>query len=197
MRRIHCAIGCELAEVNSIAAMLRDLCASLGFDEIDAYQVELAACEAMVNVIRHAYRNHAVAAPDEERERRLHRRDFERARLCEGVVRLKLAGRGIQYQLQCRQLRMNAQLCRVWILVGKLQLIGCVDLRIELDRLHRRSLQAQRLRAVAALRPDPLHLQTARERVRVVLEHDDSRNRAGIGIHQYDSGFKKAGRVGE
>jgi len=57
LRRIHCAIGCELAEVNSIAAMLRDLCASLGFDEIDAYQVELAACEAMVNVIRHAYRN--------------------------------------------------------------------------------------------------------------------------------------------
>lgn len=57
MSRIHRTLQNDAAEVDRVAASLRDLCAALGFAEIDAAQIELAACEAMVNVIRHAWQN--------------------------------------------------------------------------------------------------------------------------------------------
>jgi len=53
----------------------------------------------------------------------------------------------------CRgELRMNADLDRVCILVRKFKLIGRVDLRLELDRFNGRTFQPQNLRAIAARR---------------------------------------------
>ena len=50
------------------------------------------------------------------------------------------------------ELRMNADLNRVCILVRKFELIGRVDLRLELDRFDRRTFEPQNLRAIAARR---------------------------------------------
>ena len=57
MSRIHRNLPSDAAEVHRVAVELRDLCRSLGFNEIETCEIELAACEAMVNVIRHAYLN--------------------------------------------------------------------------------------------------------------------------------------------
>ena len=65
-----------------------------------------------------------------------------------------------------------------WVLVGEFELVGRVDLGVELDRLDRRTLQAERLRALAAaVAADALDLVAARERVRVVLQRDDAPQR--------------------
>jgi len=45
-------------------------------------------------------------------------------------------------------LRLDAELDRRAVLIGKFQLIGGIDLGVELDRLHRRSGQPHRFRAV-------------------------------------------------
>ena len=83
------------------------------------------------------------------------------------------------------QLRVDADLAHGRL--GQLELVGGVNLGLDPERLHRRALQAQRLAAVAALRPDALHLQRARERVRVVLQGDDPLHRAGGRVQQHDA----------
>ena len=57
---------------------------------------------------------------------------------------------------------MNPERGRIRVLLRKLELIGRVDLGLELDRLDRRPFQAQRFRAISALRADPLRLEAAR-----------------------------------
>jgi serine/threonine-protein kinase RsbW len=57
LNRIHRTLSGDPAEVRATAELLHELCASLGFNKIDAGESELAACEAMVNVIRHAWQN--------------------------------------------------------------------------------------------------------------------------------------------
>ena len=89
-----------------------------------------------------------------------------------------------------RQLRLDAQLHRVRILIGKFQLVGGVDLGVELDRLHRRPLQPQRLRAIAAL-AGALDLQSAGQRLGIVLQRDDPLHPRRLRIDQHDAAFEQ------
>src|ERR1044071_2339283 len=101
--------------------------------------------------IREPYRKHSVFAPDEQRERAFHRYDLEGARAREAIVRLNLAVRRIDNRLEGRELRMNPELNGILVLVGKFELVRRIDLRVELDRLHRRAGQPQRIGSIAAL----------------------------------------------
>ena len=124
-----------------------------------------------------------------KRERRFHRDDLQRARAGQTVVRLDLAVRRIDDRFQRRELRVNAELGRRRVLIRKLQLIGRIDLDVELDRLDRRPGQPHRFRAVAAL-GQRLDLQRAAERVRVVLQRDDAQHRRSVRIDQHDAAFE-------
>ena len=80
---------------------------------------------------------------------------------------------------------MQSQRDRVRVVLGELELVGGVELRVELDRLDRRSGEPESLRAVAVA-TGALDLQRAREAVRVVLERDDAADgaRGGVGQHE-------------
>ena len=67
-----------------------------------------------------------------------------------GATRLQVVGARIDERLERRELRLDAERDCVGVLVGILELVGRVDLGLELDRLDRRALQPERLRAVAA-----------------------------------------------
>src|SRR5207245_4565569 len=69
-------------------------------------------------------------------------------------------------------------------------LICRVNLRVHLDRLHGRPGETQRFRTVAALF-DRLRLQRAGERVRVVLQRDNSLHRTRVGVEQHDPAFEE------
>ena len=97
-----------------------------------------------------AHRHDALLAPDEERQRRLERQHLEHARAGERVVRLQVVGARVDERLERRELRVDAELDRVRVRLGIVELVGRVDLGLELDRLDRGALQPQRLRAVAA-----------------------------------------------
>ncbi len=56
----------------------------------------------------------------------------------------------------------------VVVLAREFELVGGVDLRVELDRLDGRALETQRLQPVAAV-AGRLHLQRARQRIGIVL----------------------------
>ncbi len=97
---------------------------------------------------------------------------------------------GIDQRLQHRELRLDAALHRRAILIGEFQLVGGVDLGVELDGLDRRSLEAQRLRPLPGLRARGLDLQGAGDGVRVVLERDDALHLARVGIDQHQAAFE-------
>ena len=79
------------------------------------------------------------------------------------------------------------------VLVRELELIGGVDLGIELDRLDRRAGEPQRFRTVAAL-GGALDLQRARQRVGIVLKDDDAARQDGerIRIEQDEAALQDA-----
>jgi serine/threonine-protein kinase RsbW len=56
LKAIYRTIASNSAEVRRMSASLGRLCKELGFSEADSYELELAACEALVNVVRHAYK---------------------------------------------------------------------------------------------------------------------------------------------
>lgn len=81
--------------------------------------------------------------------------------------------------------------------VGDFELIGGVDLGIDLDGFDRRPLEPQRLRAIPTLTAHALHLQAARDGVRVLLQGDDTLHRRGGRVDQHDAAFEEFGGVGE
>ena len=68
----------------------------------------------------------------------------------ERVVGLQLLAARINDRFERRELGMNSDFDRVGILIRKLELIGRVDLRLELDRFDRRPFEPQNFRAIAA-----------------------------------------------
>ena len=79
----------------------------------------------------------------------------------------------VDQRLEHRELRRDAERDGVGVAVGEFELVGGVDLGVELDRLDRRPLEPERLRALAAaVAADALHLVAARQRVGVVLQRD-------------------------
>ena len=123
----------------------------------------------------HAHRHDAAATPDEENERRHGRQDLERARGRLRGNRKQLAAGRVDQRLEHRELRRDAEIHRSGVAVGKLELVGGVDLGLELDALDRRALEPERLRALAgAVAAGALHLQRARQRVRIVLQRDNA-----------------------
>src|SRR6185503_18536570 len=110
----------------------------------------------------------------------------------ETVVRLELAVGRIDDCFERGQLRIDARLSSVGILIRKLQLIGRVNLDIDLYCLDRRPREAQRIRAVTPF-GQCLYLQSAAERIRVVLKRDNAQHRRGVGIDQYDPALKESG----
>ncbi len=79
----------------------------------------------------------------------------------------------------------------VRVLIGKLLLIGRVNLGVELDGFDTQASQAQCFRAIAALTAGTFDLQAARERVQVVLQNDDAPHDSAIGIEQRDAAFEQ------
>ena len=79
------------------------------------------------------------------------------------------------------------------VLVRELELVGGVDLGVELDRLDRRAGQPERLRAIAAL-GGALDLQRARQRVGIVLQDDDAVRQDGerVRIEQDEAALQDA-----
>ena len=125
-----------------------------------------------------AHRHDAALAPDEERERRLHRRDLERA--ASSPARSTAASCALGRMHERLRAPRAAAGCRARpasrILIGKLELIGRVDLGVELDRLDRRALEAQRLDRSP---PSPPAAWTCSVRVsesRVVLQRDHAQH---------------------
>ena len=91
---------------------------------------------------------------------------------------------GIDQHLELRELRMQAVLHRQRILVGKFELVGGVELGLDLDGLDRRPAQAQRIDAHAVLPArHRLDLQRARQRVRVVLQRDHALDHGRVRVH--------------
>ena len=86
----------------------------------------------------------------------------------------------------------------VRVLLRMLERIGGVDLGFELDRLDGRTLETERLRALAsAFAADALHLIAARERVGVVLQRDRAPDGAGGGVKHDEAAFDKFGGGGQ
>ena len=77
-----------------------------------------------------------------------------------------------------------------------LQLVGCIDLHLQLEGLHRRPLQAQRLGTLGTV-AGPLHLQAAGEFFRVVLQGDHPAHLSRLRVDHDQAGFDQAGRIGE
>src|ERR1043166_9188003 len=142
--------------------------------------------------IREPYRKHSVFAPDEQLVRALDRYDLEGARAPEAIVGLNLAVRRINNRLEGRELRIYSELNGILILLGKFQLVRRIDLRVELDRLHRRAGESQRVGSIAAL-GQRFDLQRSRERVGIVLQRDDPQHGGSGGIDQHDAAFEKPG----
>src|SRR5678816_2521862 len=93
---------------------------------------------------------------------------------------------------------MNPNLDRVRILIRKLQLVGRIDFRIELDCLDRRSLEAQNLRAIAAaLRTHSLNLKRASHGIGKVLQRDDAAHRCRVGVDKDNAAFQETWRIRE
>ena len=136
----------------------------------------------------------ALLAPDEERQRRLQREDLEHARPRERVVRLERVRARMDEALERRQLRVDAESDGVGVARRVLEPVGGVDLGLELDRLDAGALEAERLRAIAALAAARLHLQRARERVRVVLERDHAQDPCGLRVDLDDPALQKPWR---
>src|SRR5437867_758512 len=78
---------------------------------------------------------------------------------------------------------------------GQFELIRGVDLRVELDRLDGRSLEAKGLQPVSALSPHSLNLEGPADAVRVVLEHDDPLKSRRVGVDQHDPALDYLGRT--
>jgi len=144
-----------------------------------------------------AHWQNAADAPHKQHERRLHRNDLQRAGLREAAVLLNLPARRINDRLQRRELRIDALRCSDGILVRKFFLIRRIDFRIELDRLHRRPGQPQRLGAIAALARETLDLKTARQRLRIELQNNQPLYRRAVGIDQNYRTTNEARGVGE
>ena len=106
--------------------------------------------------------------------------------------------RRVHQAFQRRELRRDAELHRVRVLLRMLERIGRVDLGFELDRLDRRTLEAERLRALAAaVAARALHLVAARERVGVVLQRDGALDGAAGGVEHDEAAFDELGATGE
>src|SRR5205823_10167441 len=82
------------------------------------------------------------------------------------------------------------------VLVRKLELVGCIDLGHERDRLDGRTLEAERLRAVA-FGSSALDLETAAQRVRVVLERDHALQGRRVRVDQHEAAFDELGGTGK
>ena len=102
-----------------------------------------------------------------------HRHDLQRARLRQRVVRLQLRAGRVDDRLQRGELRQDAELGGVGVLVRELELVGGVDLGFELDGLDRRPLEPQRLDRFRRLAAGSCTWKRAGQRVGVVLQRDD------------------------
>jgi hypothetical protein len=76
-------------------------------------------------------------------------------------------------------------------------LIGRVDFGLELNGFHGRPFEAKGLDVIATFAAHAFDLQTARERVGVVLESDDTLDTAGLVIDQNDATAKQARGAGK
>jgi serine/threonine-protein kinase RsbW len=54
---LNLTIASELGDVFLVGLAINKVCEHLGMDQVEAYQIELCAVEALTNAIRHAYRN--------------------------------------------------------------------------------------------------------------------------------------------
>jgi serine/threonine-protein kinase RsbW len=52
---VRLTIDSDLDDVVLITTAIHTLCAEFGLNEVESYQIELCACEAVTNVIRHGY----------------------------------------------------------------------------------------------------------------------------------------------
>ncbi len=148
-------------------------------------RVELLFRDAEAN---NPYRRDAVFAPDEQAQRRFHRGDLEGAGLAQVALGLELSAGRIDDRVQRGELRLNAELHSVGALIGKLQLIGCVDLDLaEVNRFHGRPGKAQGFRSVTARTFDALYIQTGCKGFGAVSQGDHALHRRGIRIDQHDA----------
>ncbi len=112
--------------------------------------------------------------PDEHHQRRLDRGDLEHPLVEQRVGGGQLCGGGRDQRLEDR--KRGQQALRDDRLIGAvgrvLELVGGVDLGVELDRLMRWSGEAEHLEPVSRLTADRPRLERPGDRVRVVLEHD-------------------------
>lgn len=78
-----------------------------------------------------AHRHHPVAAPHEQDQRPLDRRDLDLAGLGLAAVILELVAARVDDTLECGQLREDAQLGGDQVVLGELELVGRVNLGIQ------------------------------------------------------------------
>ena len=162
--------------------------AGLGTDRVEG-RIERFLGDAEVG---DADRQDALLAPDEERQRSFRRRDLDRARTGEAVSREQVGAGRVDQGFEGGELGLDAELRRLGMLLRGCELLGRVDLGVELDGFNGRPFQSQGFGSIAPF-SDALHLQRARERVGVVLEHDDVTHRAGVGVQQHEAGAEEFG----
>src|SRR6185369_301643 len=88
---------------------------------------------------------------------------------------------------------MNAKLGSGGVLVGKLELIGGVDLDVHFDRFHRWTSETHHIGAIAAFR-QRFDLERAIECLRVVLQRDYAQHHGSLRIDENDSAFEQSWR---
>jgi hypothetical protein len=90
-------------------------------------------------------------------------------------------------RLQRCELRKDAELEGVRVLVRELELVRRVDFSVQLDRLNWRPLEAQDLGAIGAVRCRGLDLEAAAERVRVVLQRDHALHNRRVRVDEHEA----------
>ena len=128
------------------------------------FQLDLGADRPQLRVERllgdrqaaEQHRDDPFGAPDQHDQRGLDRRDLEHALVEQGVGGQQLVGGGRDERLQRRPVRAAGRPARRGAggVAGRLQLVGRVELGLELDRLLRRAGEPEHLEAVAGLAAD-------------------------------------------
>ena len=141
-----------------------------------------------------AHGDDALLAPDEERQRRLQRQDLEHARAASASFAWSASARGWTRLSSAASCGWMPSATVSGLLAGSssrsVASISASSLIVSI----RRALEPERLRAIAALAAARLHLQRARQRVRVVLEGDHAQDPRGLRVDLDDAALEKPWR---
>ncbi len=137
-------------------------------------------------------------APDEQSQSLFKGDHFEGAAIGEVVVGDQSLDSGIDEHLKLGELGLEAELGGDGEIFGLFELVGCIQLGLELDGLDRGAAKAQSIDADAVLAAGhSLYLEAAAERVGIVLKRDDVLHRGAGGIEGDDTASEQSWRVCE